>query len=96
MSAGCVLPLTQNENLDSQLGTRHRAAIGISEQSDAMIVVTSEETGVISIACKGELIRDISDSDMRERLVRYLCTERADMVKGAQTGIRKLFGGFKK
>ena len=96
VSAGCVLPLTQNENLDSQLGTRHRAAIGISEQSDAMIVVTSEETGVISIACKGELIRDISDSDMRERLVRYLCTERAAVVKGAQTRIRTLFGGFKK
>ncbi len=96
VSAGCVLPLTKNEELDSQLGTRHRAALGMSEQSDAMIVVTSEETGVISIACKGELIRDISDADMRERLVRYLCTERTDVVKEAQSKIRKLFGGFKK
>ncbi len=96
VSAGCVLPLTHNENLDSQLGTRHRAALGMSEQSDAIIVITSEETGVISIACKGELIRDISDADMRERLVRYLCTEKTTVVKGAQRGIRKLFGGFKK
>ncbi|MBQ7046206.1 MAG: diadenylate cyclase CdaA [Oscillospiraceae bacterium] len=96
VSAGCVLPLTHNENLDSQLGTRHRAALGMSEQSDAIIVVTSEETGVISIACKGELVRDISDADMRERLVRYLCTEKTTVVKGARRGIRKLFGGFKK
>lgn len=44
VAAGCVLPLTQKENLDTQLGTRHRAAIGMSEQGDAMIVVTSEET----------------------------------------------------
>ena len=96
VSAGCVLPLTHNENLDSQLGTRHRAAIGMSEQSDAMIVVTSEETGYISIAYKGELTRDISESDMRERLVHYLCADKSAAVKDAQNKIRKLFGGFKK
>lgn len=73
MAAGCVLPLTQKENLDTQLGTRHRAAIGMSEQGDAMIVVTSEETGTISIACKGQLTRNLTDSDLREHLIRYLC-----------------------
>lgn len=95
-AAGCVLPLTHNENLDSQLGTRHRAAIGMSEQSDAMIVVTSEETGYISIAYKGELIRDISESDMREKLVHYLCADKTTVVQDAQQKIRKLFGGFNK
>ena len=95
VAAGCVLPLTQKENLDTQLGTRHRAAIGMSEQGDAMIVVTSEETGTISIACKGQLIRNLTDSDLREHLVRYLCgTNNED--KAAVKGIRKLFGGFKK
>ena len=74
--------------------TRHRAAIGMSEQGDAMIVVTSEETGTISIACKGQLIRNLTDSDLREHLVRYLCgTNNED--KAAVKGIRKLFGGFK-
>ena len=91
VAAGCVLPLTQKENLDTQLGT----AIGMSEQGDAMIVVTSEETGTISIACKGQLIRNLTDSDLREHLVRYLCgTNNED--KAAVKGIRKLFGGFKK
>ena len=95
VAAGCVLPLTQKEKLDTQLGTRHRAAIGMSEQGDAMIVVTSEETGTISIACKGQLIRNLTDSDLREHLVRYLCgTNNED--KAAVKGIRKLFGGFKK
>ena len=95
VAAGCVLPLTQKENLDTQLGTRHRAAIGMSEQGYAMIVVTSEETRTISIACKGQLIRNLTDSDLREHLVRYLCgTNNED--KAAVKGIRKLFGGFKK
>ena len=95
VAAGCVLPLTQKENLDTQLGTRHRAAIGMSEQGDAMIVVTSEETGTISIACKGQLTRNLTDSDLREHLIRYLCgTDNEE--KTAVKGIRKLFGGFKK
>lgn len=59
-----------------------------------MIVVTSEETGTISIACKGQLIRNLTDSDLREHLVRYLCgTNNED--KAAVKGIRKLFGGLK-
>ncbi len=71
-AAGCILPLTQNANLSKELGTRHRAALGISEESDAVIIVVSEETGYISIAFKGELKRDISDGDLREFLLKYL------------------------
>lgn len=57
VAASCVLPLTDRELSDSQLGTRHRAAIGISEQSDALVVVVSEETGRISVARNGRIVR---------------------------------------
>lgn len=55
MAAGCVLPLTQNNQLSSELGTRHRAALGITENSDALVLVVSEETGIISMADNGKL-----------------------------------------
>lgn len=67
-AAGCILPLTKTNDISSSLGTRHRAAIGMSEQSDALVVVVSEETGAISVAEKGNLRRDISDGDLREIL----------------------------
>jgi diadenylate cyclase len=56
-AASCVLPLTQRELVDSQLGTRHRAAIGVTEQADALSVVVSEETGAISVARNGRILR---------------------------------------
>ena len=59
-TAGCLLPLTSNENLSRELGTRHRAALGISEASDAFVVVVSEETGKISIALNGSLTRNLT------------------------------------
>ncbi|MBR4172797.1 MAG: diadenylate cyclase CdaA [Clostridia bacterium] len=59
-TAGCLLPLTSNENLSRELGTRHRAALGISEASDALVVVVSEETGKISIAVNGRLTRNLT------------------------------------
>lgn len=67
-AAGCILPLTK-KNVKSSLGTRHRAAIGLSEESDAVVVVVSEETGAISIARGGVLNQDISDGDLRDVLM---------------------------
>ncbi len=71
-AAGCILPLTENNNISSELGTRHRASLGISEKSDAVAVVVSEETGAISIACGGELERGVSDGVLMERLLSYI------------------------
>lgn len=67
-AAGCILPLTK-KNVKSSLGTRHRAAIGLSEESDAIVVVVSEETGAISVARNGTLTIDISDGDLRDILM---------------------------
>lgn len=67
-AAGCILPLTSNKDVDINLGTRHRAALGISEQSDAVVLIVSEETGVISLASAGKLTRDYT----RETLIKKL------------------------
>ncbi len=72
ITAGCVLPLTANTNLSSELGTRHRAAIGLSETSDAVIVVVSEETGKISIALKGALTRNLNEISLKRALTKLL------------------------
>lgn len=67
-AAGCILPLTSNNNLNSQLGTRHRAAIGMSENSDAIALVVSEETGSISLAQNGRIERDLNGVTLKEEL----------------------------
>jgi diadenylate cyclase len=67
-AAGCILPLTANNNLNSQLGTRHRAAIGMSENSDAIVLVVSEETGTISLARNGQIDRDFNSVTLKEEL----------------------------
>jgi diadenylate cyclase len=63
--AACIFPLTQRQDLHKSLGTRHRAAIGLSEETDAVIVVVSEETGGISYAYKGHLVRGVSVEELR-------------------------------
>ncbi|MCM1285284.1 MAG: diadenylate cyclase CdaA [Acetobacter sp.] len=68
-AAGCILPLTQ-KTISSALGTRHRSGIGLTEQSDAIVVIVSEETGAISVAKGGILQRGISDGDLRDILTR--------------------------
>lgn len=71
-AAGCILPLTDNKSIDPNLGTRHRAALGISEQSDAVVLVVSEETGVISLAVEGVLTRNYTRDTLIEKLEDYL------------------------
>ncbi|UMZ75434.1 diadenylate cyclase CdaA [Natranaerofaba carboxydovora] len=67
-AAGCYLPLTEKEGLSKDLGTRHRAAIGITEHSDAISIVVSEENGKISISVNGKIIRDIKEQDLEKKL----------------------------
>ena len=67
-AAGCILPLTSNDNVSAELGTRHRAALGMSENSDAVVVVVSEETGQISVAMEGKLTRNYNRVTLREVL----------------------------
>ena len=68
VAAGCILPLTQNPLLDKNLGTRHRAAVGLTEETDAVVVVVSEETRTISLVVDGSLQRDLNPGELRERL----------------------------
>lgn len=69
VAAGCVLPLTSNPGIGTSIHTRHRAALGTTENSDAIVVVVSEETGNISISHDGRLIRGLREDTLRERLV---------------------------
>lgn len=71
-TAGCFLPLTSNTNLSRDLGTRHRAALGISEASDAIVVIVSEETGKISIAVNGSLTRNLTEASLKTALGKAL------------------------
>ena len=70
--AACIFPLTQRQDLNKSLGTRHRAAIGLSEETDAVIVVVSEETGMISHAYKGQLVRGVTLEELRAFLTSVL------------------------
>src|SRR4029077_15988482 len=67
-AAACFLPLSMNPLLSTQLGTRHRAGIGITEETDAIAVICSEETGAISLAIGGKIERDLTVEQLRERL----------------------------
>ena len=72
VAASCILPLTDKITLDRIFGTRHRAAIGVSEMADAIAVVVSEETGAISLAVEGKIIRNISEDQLRKELKKRL------------------------
>jgi diadenylate cyclase len=89
MAAGCVLPLTQNRSLSKDLGTRHRAGLGITENSDAIALIVSEETGIISIAIDGKLSRFLDIKTVEKTLLNlYLSQMANDVLKNF---ISKLF-----
>lgn len=88
-AAGCILPLTKNTSVSAELGTRHRAALGVSEESDAVVVVVSEETGQISVAVNGVLARRFTRNTLRDVLEGYLIPQ-----EEAST-VRRKFGVLK-
>jgi diadenylate cyclase len=75
-AAACFLPLTINPRLSRELGSRHRAAIGITEENDAIAIVVSEETGVISLVMNGEIDRTIPADQLRMRLANLIVKRR--------------------
>ncbi len=82
-AAGCVLPLTDNNSINKKLGTRHRAAIGLSENSDALVIVVSEETGVISLAVNGRLTRNYDKEKLKSILLKIMEKRDGKKVKSA-------------
>lgn len=93
LAAGCVLPLTTNNNLSPDLGTRHRAGVGVSEVSDAVVVIVSEETGSVSVAIGGMLKRHLK-SDTLAALLRneLMPSEDNDEGKGVKKVIKRIKG----
>ena len=77
--AGCILPLTLREDLPEGVGTRHRAAVGITEETDAVVIVVSEETGMISIVMGGEMVQGLDAPRLRVALREILAGERKDL-----------------
>lgn len=91
-AAGCILPLTKNDKVSIDLGTRHRAALGISEYSDAVIVIVSEETGTISIAVNGVLRREFTRETLKSELTKLMLPkqqnsdEKIPIISGLRRG----------
>lgn len=81
-AAGCLLPLTEKTELSKSLGTRHRAGIGLTEETDAMVIIVSEETGTISTGFKGVLNRNVDEKGLK-KVLDELSTERFGVARSA-------------
>jgi len=88
-AAACILPLAGDKDIAKELGTRHRAAIGISKESDAIAIVVSEETGKISVAKDGTLIADISEEALKKILIRNIVTNRLETEENTRIKLLK-------
>lgn len=88
-AAGCVLPLSDSSRISADLGTRHRAAVGISEVSDAVVVVVSEETGAISVAVSGMLKRHLAPQTLEKLLRNELCPEQEPVQENLVVKLRQ-------
>ena len=89
IAAACILPLAEASGISRELGTRHRAAIGISENTDAAVIVVSEETGIVSLAADGALKRPLSTDDLKDFLSGYYRTKESALYSFLRNLIRK-------
>ena len=91
-TAGCFLPLSQNvDNIPKDLGTRHRAGIGITEVANVISIVISEETGTISLAIDGDLIRGFNKNSLKREIVKRLLPAEAAKKNLSDNGLKKKF-----
>lgn len=85
-AAACMLPLSNDKHVSKRIGTRHRSAIGMSKESDAIVVVVSEETGKISVAKDGTLIADVKEDSLKQILLKNLITKTSEKQKKDKNG----------
>ena len=88
-AAGCVLPLSESNHLSADLGTRHRAGVGMSEASDAVIIIVSEETGTVSVAVSGMLKRHLAPQTLERLLLNELCPNEKEEAKNLVVRLRQ-------
>ena len=99
IAAGCYLPLSGQTDIRASFGTRHRAALGISKESDSIAVVISEENGKISIAKNGTLIMDVNEEALKKILIKSLVTDRfrdVDMTRGRFENMKETWNKMRK
>lgn len=89
VSSACILPLADDTNISKEFGTRHRAALGLSKESDAIVVVVSEETGKISVAKGGKLSVDVKEENLKKMLIKNLITDREKEINKNGNKLKK-------